>query len=216
MAATLMAAAHAWADSSGTPTHGAATSIGVRGQWVIQVAEPDGTIVEEREFTNALVPFADFTLAMLLGGNRSAGAFIVGLAPPAGSASPCGSALNCIVTELRSTISPAPNVAKTLSKSVVSSNLVLRGSIQVPGAGDIGIVTTALFICSNTPQATGPSTVAPAGCTGTAGPTTFSPISNLTAATLPSPVSVVAGQTVLATVTLSFGTATPASAPVSR
>jgi hypothetical protein len=210
LAGTLaVTAAPASAGSAAAPD-AAATTIGVRGHWLIQVADPDGTVVAVREFHNALLPDGERTLVLLLGGNRSAGAFAVLLTSPQSSASPCAPVPFCGVAEPRFGGTASASLVKTLSKIVVtapSPSIVLRGSIQVPAAGDVSGVTTNIVTCG----ISGLSTIAPAACQPPAGGTQV-----FTQTTLPTPVSVVAGQTVLATVTLTFGTATVPAAPASR
>jgi hypothetical protein len=215
LAATLAAVVPTRAGTGETPAEGAATGIGVRGHWVIQVADPDGTVVAVREFHNALVPTGEAALVILLGGNRSVGGFAVGLlgSPPASS--PCGAG-GCFVTEPRHPFTPNPgNTFKTLSKIVATTPspfITLHGSFPVPSNGAISVVRTNVTLCAAAGSGggvTGPSTISPAACQfGSADLI----VRNLTEAALPNPVQVVAGQTVLATVTLSFGTATPPAA----
>lgn len=196
-----------WADAQEGTADTVAATILVRGHWVIEAADPDGTVVAVREFHNFLLGLGETQLVFLLAGNRSAGGFAVSLGPQ--SVSPCAPTPNCLVTELRFPATAGPAVAKTLTKIVSSTppaSITLRGSIQVPGSGDIGTVGTILTSCSSSVASlTGLSTISPANCQTGAGITTF-PL-GLTVATLTSPVPVVAGQTVLATVTLRFGSA---------
>jgi hypothetical protein len=214
MIALLIVTSIAWADSRET-SGGQGIGIGVRGHWVIQVADPDGTVVAEREFHNALTALGQNVLAHLLAGSRSAGGFAIHLGSLVGQTSPCAPVdIVCGVAEPRFPAPPIASLSRNLTKTVTSSpvSIVLRGSVQVLGPGQIGYVAAVLNSCHTTPATpVGPSTIAPASC-GPAGPTF---VQALTLATLATPVSVVGGQTVMASVTLSFASA-PAAAPASR
>jgi hypothetical protein len=52
---------------------GQSEGITVHGRWVIEVKNPDGTVVTHREFENAIVPGGEGYLAALLAGNNSPG-----------------------------------------------------------------------------------------------------------------------------------------------
>lgn len=207
--AAALAAGPAVADDTASASGGSHEGITVRGHWVIAVADPDGTVVALREFHNALSSSGDILLAFLLAGNRTVGGFAVRLTPQ--SVSPCAP-LDCVVAEPRFPNIAGPAVAKTLTKTVSGNSIILRGSISVPASGDVGLVGTLLAFCAG--ALPGPSTVTPASCQSSPGITIG--IQPFTSATLTSPVAVVAGQSVLATVTLSFGSAAPPAAPTSR
>ena len=65
------------------PALGQSTArIGVRGDWSIDVLNPDGTPAGHYEFTNALFPSGEQTLAELLRGNRVAGRWQIILRSP--------------------------------------------------------------------------------------------------------------------------------------
>jgi hypothetical protein len=207
----VMTCASAWAGAADPDALG--STIRVYGHWRLEVTDPDGTLVTVREFHNGLLPQGENALVLLLGGNRSAGGMAIQLLPTTG-APPCGGP-PCTVAEPRYPAAAGPSVAKTLSK-IVSTNpasITLSGSIQVPAAGTVGSVATLVASCAGIAAATGPSTISPAACQQAAGVQIL--ITGLTQTVLSNPVPLVAGQTVLATVTLTFGTGSPAT-PASR
>jgi hypothetical protein len=216
LTATLAVGGPAAADADEGPPDSATTHIGLRGDWVIQVADPDGTIVAVHEFQNALLPVGESMIADIVAGNRSAGGFAVALHHATGSsgASPCAPSDSCFISEPRHPILAGPTSSKNLTKIVTTAPvaIVLQGSIQVPGSGEFTGVNTRLSACRGLTGGPGPSTVPPASCQAGSVSIMANPF---TAATLPVPIAVEAGQTVLATVTLTFGTA-PAAAGASR
>lgn len=187
-----------------TAAHAAASggledSIHVRGHWVIEVRDPDGSLVTRREFTNALA-----------GGATSISRYLARLDTPglwnirlSGSPSPCGAAPDCIIIESRSSRPAAANLSKNLT--LAANPLTLSGNITVPAAGSITAVGTGSDFCA-------PGT-SPAACLGNfnsqplppgGGQAPFPPNFTATAIT---PVAVTAGQQVAVTVTITFSTA---------
>jgi hypothetical protein len=198
--ATSLALAPTALASAGAPgpeTGATAATIYVRGHWVFEVRDPDGTPVATHEFLNALTTVGQATLAGLVVGSVSAGPFEIVL--PEGN-SPC--APRCVITEPRTTLPASPTRSKNLTKTVTGNALTLSGSIVMPSSGDVIRVQTGVPVCA--------ATVSPASCLGSGLPGTF------TSTDLPTRVAVVAGQTVLVTVTLSFGSGSGAPLPASR
>jgi hypothetical protein len=73
---------------------GISTGIKVHGHWVIDVKNPDGTVVQHRDFENSLA--TNNSLAFLLSGQAVAGGWEVDLADSSGVSSPCGVGAECL------------------------------------------------------------------------------------------------------------------------
>lgn len=164
--------------------------IKVHGHWVIDVRQPDGTLVSHTEFENALTqPGADF-LRDLLMGHVTMGKWAVVL--PTGpchsstsNAAPC----NLVMPPLNVT---GPEYFDTLVKSAVPpGRLVLRGSFTATRTNPITRVETRPYRCG--------AFIAPSDCT-----TQATANATFSGTDLESPVQVNAGQIVQITVTLSF------------
>ena len=123
--------------------------IHVVGEWTLTVLEPDGSVVERREFHNDLVSSGASVIAGLLTGLLSHGRWYVLLQ---GSPSPCGSA-GCRIDEV-----PAPNAEPhwfgTLSANRRASasgggldTITLTGSFEAIQDGEIRSVATAEVNC---------------------------------------------------------------------
>lgn len=174
-------------------------AVRVHGHWVLEVRDPDGSLVARREFNNALTAAGATGLSNILARANSVGTPGPWWIRFGGSPSPCaGFPLDCVISESRHFVAASPAVAKVLT--VVGDPLRLSGSLTVPGAGSISTVSTLMHTC-------GP-TVAPSACTGTLGPAgnPFPGQFVFTSANITA-VPVVAGQQVLITVTFAFTTA---------
>jgi hypothetical protein len=204
-ATALIAAAALGAFSSGERVgsgaraeapRGQAESIKVHGRWTIEVRAEDGSVVSRREFENAFTngPY----LAKILAKNLAVGGWAVALGSSSNATNPCfaGNTTTftdaCVVFDKRDTTTgPFANWQKTLDVSTDSfGTLVLKGSAIVQRDGSINTVGTSLGTCADT--------VTPAACTAPSSREGF------TSKTLTSPVSVLEGQQVLATVNISF------------
>jgi len=178
--------------SAGGPKEG----IKVHGHWTIEVHNPDGTLVERREFENALTDRGSSMLAVVMHRGTTVGAWMVILGSQTASV-PCPG--NCVISEPTLTTGQSHNLAVTDTLSTTSpASLVLAGSVTASQNGTISSVSTTLFLCD--------ASVAPSGCisiTG-AGPFPFSQAILDGLQGRPSPVNVVAGQIVQATVVISF------------
>lgn len=187
-------------------------TVAVHGHWLIEVQNPDGSVADRREFSNALssgpgagpIFFTDVLRGM------APGAWSVSLtsgSPPL----PCGifaggaaGNIRCVVAEPRSAQSGNP-VFKTLTFLASAAALVMRGTAVIQFDSTIDQVSTQAFVC--------PATTTPAACTGTGLSGATFTLRQVTFAILdgvagrPAAVPVVAGQQVLITVTLSFATA---------
>lgn len=186
--------------SEGVPQEG----IKVHGLWVIEVKNPDGGLVERREFENELMKGSGVqALLDLLTRSYSAGLWSIYLfsdnpADPQPCLQSSGVGVFCSVEE-PSTLLSGPYVFKNLKVSKSDSNATMSGTMTLSGnaipqkAAPIKTVQTSVLLC--------PSGIAPAN---TPADSTCIRHSDFTRATLPTPVNVSAGQTVQVTVTFSF------------
>lgn len=99
--ATSAAAARPAANAAGEESTPTSTGIKIHGHWVLEVKNPDGKLVERREFDNSLVtigsmPSGDQVLAALLSGNAVAGDPAIGFIPGALSGKTSDPSLFCI------------------------------------------------------------------------------------------------------------------------
>ena len=172
----------------------------VRGHWVVEVRNPDGTLVERREFDNALVPGGASLLAQFLTGSVPA-RWTVELGVYGGATPICnGGTLNgftqnnCLVIDKTATTPPTGTaVFPTLTASLGgnSDQVVLTGNATAIVDGQIAFVATRQGSCGTF---TAPASYTPAGTV-----LQFT-VHDIT----PTPISVSAGQIVQFTVNLSF------------
>ena len=173
--------------------------IKVHGHWTIEVRDPDGTLVERREFDNAITGEGEMILTRILGRVETVGNWqIYTLSPPASEvceapvATPHG---NCHIAEAGDPTGGANNFFETLSLSLSSApdpySLNLSGYLIAQRDGSIYSVYTVVYTCE--------SAISPDLCVG-AGGSAF----GVTDTTLPSPVPALTGQQVLVTVVISF------------
>jgi hypothetical protein len=187
--------------------------IKVHGHWTIEVRNPDGSVVTHREFENSLSAAGGGSiLTNLLAHQSSAGALGIGVGFATGSGGSCvappfsGPGL-CFMFEPGPTLSAlqftfaAPpgyftacnqNFGCVQTASVASSggSITISGTLVAATAGSVNLVTTMEIYC---PNSTSPSSCLTSGITG----------NELTRAII-APVAVAAGQTIAATVTISF------------
>jgi hypothetical protein len=205
--------------------------ITIYGQWVIEVKNPDGKVVEHREFDNSLVGpngvYGSNVLAGLISGFWTVGPWIINFD---GTVSPCSTAPNpgggCTIVSPNATTvvsgypcstsvataSPQPNCYATLVGSLsgteavagygtVSPSFTLSGTAYVDTSTSISNVSTLQEYC-NPNLGNNASTTAPSACLATNRGDTA--VYAFTSATLGTPVPVSPGQTVDVTVTFSF------------
>ena len=162
----------------------------VHGHWTIDVREPDGRLVNHREFENALVATGGGQLQGILSRHLSTGPWAITLASGLPPCEVTGVAVACRIVE------PGfeTNVSSSFSNLTLSpTGLTLSGTATAARAGRIDAVSTTLAACA--------ATVLPSACAdpaaGNQGPefsrTTLSPSQN-----------VAAGQIIQVTVTFTF------------
>jgi hypothetical protein len=167
----------------------------VHGHWTIDVRNPDGTLVEHREFENALsIGGGDIFLAEVLGRISTVGGWQIQVF--GATQQICEDDLmnptNCFIVESTNALVEAFNIFKTLTAGVSSATLVLSGSVIAQTDGQITQVSTGNNSCA--------SSVSPDGCPG--GPVLT--VYPLTSTNLATPVAVLAGQQVQVNVVISF------------
>lgn len=180
-------------------------AVGVRGEWVIEIRDPDGTVAARRELHNALVPSNN--LGQLLIAQNSAGALAItadcapglnsGCVTPCPLLNPPGFAF-CKIVDPRQTGSETQAVFRNLTTVEIPGGFRLRGFFVAARDGTIGAVSTGMFTCLRT--------TAPSNCNNA---TTSA---SLTLGLISPPVPVLAGQQVLMTVNITFATAAAAPA----
>jgi hypothetical protein len=194
--------------------------IKVHGHWVIDVRNPDGSIVQHREFENSLQPNGAGFLVGLMSGYMVPGDYMILMLGTTGTNAPCASTNNgCGIAHTLSTY-PALGycvnsfycTGSTLSYAYnFGANFagpystVLSGTITANQAGIIGNVTAAMALCSNLGTTGDPSaleTSSPATCLSGAPQAPW--YGSLTGTTLTAPVPIAAGQIIQVTVTISF------------
>jgi hypothetical protein len=160
--------------------------IKVHGHWVIDVHNPDGTLVSHTEFENALKPGGAVALSMLLTRETESPSWSVTLEPdaagrPFGVSGSVG--LAAVLFEGVSDRTLASNYFGGLTVARVSGTVVLKGTATALANGGISSVSTDL------------GTVIASGVHG---------VLPFSGTTLPNSVALSAGQIVQVTVTLSF------------
>jgi hypothetical protein len=208
--------------------------IQMHGLWVINVRNPDGKLVEHREFENSLQSSGQGILLGLLSGYLTPGDFAIDLLGASGSSGACSQAGSTRCEIVRSTatvpgsfdcssnycgtgLTVTPNFGTTFGGPY---SLVLSGSITANNTGVITQVYTEMNTCANSYSSangiTSPAstaTASPAACVTSVstGTTTtqsqffFSGTTIVTSGTnIPAPVSITNGQIIQVIVTLSF------------
>jgi hypothetical protein len=189
---------------------GLSQGIKMHGHWVIDIKNQDGSLAQHHEFENSIQYDGQQLLTGLLSGYAVMGQWEIYFTSPSGQTSPCTAASYPFCAIVQSTTAqpgifacgvytcvPGLTVTPTFG---VGPSVVLAGSITAPGAGVIGSVGTGYNACGNSGAGATYATQTPAACqtatTGAYGGTsTYVSIS---------PISVVAGQIIQVTVTLTF------------
>ena len=178
----------------------------VRGHWVIEVRNPDGTLVKRREFDNSLAPGGARLMAQYFAGFPPA-LWTIELGVYGGNTSPChggtynGTTLNhCFIvdpaaTQLPTGTSVFPTLHSAISQTF-NDRLVLTGNATARVAGDIVYVATRQASCL--------ATTAPVDCKVAGTVQQFTVHDLVNAQGQSDPLAIAAGQIVQVTVTLSF------------
>lgn len=173
--------------------------IKVHGHWIIEVRNPDGTVVTHREFENSLAA-GGYPLGYFLSRQTTVGLWVVLLGSGNGGQVCPGSTTNgeCELVEAADP-STGSGVFNTLVPSFTNTGtnqiFVLNGSYVAPAGGVIVTVSTIVASCP----------VAGVVCApGTSGNETGAYGQLFTQTGLPSAIGVSAGQTVAVTVNISF------------
>jgi len=178
--------------ASSTPQSGPQEGVEVHGHWTIEIRDPDGTVVDRREFENALVASGAASLAKILGRQTTVGLWEVQIASNAGS--PCIGFGLCIIAE-GSSGGTGSNVFKNLTLNVPTSGLnanrlVLSGNMTAGLNDTINQIFTRYVQC---PPTTTPASNCETGSFSIFTSTFLSPV-----------VPVSAGQQIQVTVVISF------------
>lgn len=204
-AVALVAAAAAAAAAFALATHSTqsaakapgstADGIKVEGHWKITVKNPDGRVVLVRRFHNDPTNAAQ-AIATILTRFYTPGYWFVQLSSTANDPAcvESGNPNTCTLTDPSDTGSFSSNAStfKTLTTSATccQSTIVLNGSMTAQRAGVVDQVSTNLGVCTRT--------IAPSTACGLS---SFWPFTNRV---LGAPITLVTGQQLLVTVTLSF------------
>jgi hypothetical protein len=171
-----------------------AEGIIVHGYWTMEVRNPDGSLVERREFENALqTGFGDQTLAKVLARTVTLGGWSIALGATSTSGTLPFTAGTGFIVESSYPRSES-NRFKTLTVSVPASGdnrnkLVLNGTATAQRDGSIGMVGTLVDVLTSSESRSGPYLMMDTGFTSTS---------------LSSPVNLSTGQTVTVIVVIGF------------
>jgi hypothetical protein len=180
--------------SEETPASDQHDTIKVHGHWVIVIRNADGSVDSHHEFENAFYQgVGDRVLAKILTRNAWVGLWAIKLDGPSAGTGPCtagGSAAACEIGESNVYALSGAQVFENLTVQMGEANqttVVLSGSAKSTNGGQIGIVFTTLGYCNS-------ATAVPSSCSG----------SYYLTLTSPTPITVLAGQSIDVTVTISF------------
>lgn len=189
-----MAVAKPTAAPAGSPA-GPREGFRVHGRWTIEVRDPDGTLVERREFENALViPSGANYLANIMGRARSVGGWRINVVGAVQICESAGSPAACeIVESTDALVSPVAFPTLTVGVSgATPAEAVLNGSLVAQRTGEITQVRTFNIYCA--------AATSPAACPGGA----VTGADMVTNTTLVTTIPVTAGQQVQVRVLISF------------
>jgi hypothetical protein len=214
----LVSATAANEDADRRPSSGMKQAIRMHGHWIIDIKNPDGTLVQHHEFENSIQYDGQNYLIGLMSGYGAAGPWEIYFSSVGANAStsPCDSAQYPYCAIVYSTATQpglfvcnglytcAQNLTITPTFGV-GPTLTLSGSIAATQAGSIGFVGTGMNACGGTAGSNGYptaiSTITPAACYLS---TTSSFSGTATSTTLSAPISVAQGQIIQVTVVLSL------------
>lgn len=171
---------------------GGELGVAIRGEWVVTVKDPGGAVAQEYRFHNAFDGAAN--IAPILAHASATGRYWLTLSDTGGN-NPCGSTspAACFDFEADDPNGSVPDWHGSLTVTTSSGQVVISSEMFATRNGQFNHVRMLLSRCTNT---TAPSACHP----GSYG--------NFSSRTLTSPITVVAGQQILTTVTYSF-TAAP-------
>lgn len=192
----------------------------MHGHWVIDVKNPDGSLVEHRDFENSLESSAQGMLIGLMSGYLTPGDYMIVMGPQSGNGACTATYQFCGIVQSLSTypgVAYCANyycglgltVTPNLGSNGLSSgpfSLVLAGSITANQTGSIGSVYSLISTCANIAYSgnVNPTTIetsAPSTCgTQTSPEPWFGPLSQANI----SPIAVANGQIIQVTVTITF------------
>lgn len=177
--------------------------IKVHGQWTIDVRAQDGSLVLHREFKNALTQDGAYLLMEVLGGGYTHGEWLLRLDGVPDSVAPCSEANtphSCMIAEptyLDYTNAVVPTRdSRNLTVQRPGDRIVMSGSITASRAGSVGAVRSFQTLCY--------AGVPALSCKGNDPSGSIMGLGAFTAATLPQPINVVAGQIIQVTFVVTF------------
>lgn len=178
---------HAQSPTKATPSSpagGPKEGIKVHGNWTIEVRNPDGKLVERREFKNALKDAGVFTLGKLLRRESRLGEWMISLY----ASNAFLAQATCQIYEVNSQVTPSNNLSTTLtiSQEGNTDNTVLTGTATAAENGVIASVRTFVKRCP------------------VEGSCANQPYWEFTATSLPNAINVVTGQIIQVKVVISF------------
>lgn len=174
---------------------GSPEGIRVHGHWLIEIYNPDGTLVERREVENALQTPGQLILSQLLSRQNTLGRWRIGISGAASSVDPCDPSVGdgtCYIVEPDEPTSPA-YFFKNLVVTNPSSTVVLSGTATAQQNGEVYQVSTTIAYCAPTETPNSHCLADP-----------FTTTLLFTATTLPTRVPFATGQSINVTVTISF------------
>ncbi len=181
--------------AAATAPAGPEVGVMVHGDWIVTVKNGDGTVAQEHAFHNEFN--GALTVAGILAHKNTTGRYWLTLSDQTGTGqNPCGdtTASSCFVFEPDDPNASVVGWFNTLSVTTTTPGaVVVTGTVIATRAGQFNHVRMLLSTC-------GGGTIAPNDChPGSYG--------NFSARTLPAPISVIAGQQILVTVTYTFSAA---------
>jgi hypothetical protein len=172
------------------------TGVAVRGLWTIEVRDPDGTVVERREFQNEYFD-GNNVLAQLLTREKTTGGWMVSVGGAVDSPceEPTANEAACKIVEPDHPIQASPAISYNLDVAAGTQSVELTGSVVANGGGEIRAVFVFLGYCD--------PTVAPSDCLASASHS-HSTSYQLTSHQPDPFITVLNGQQVLVTVSIQF------------
>jgi hypothetical protein len=209
-------------EAEAKPSDAEHQNIKMHGHWVIDVKNPDGTVADHRDFHNSITNYGQEMLIALMAGYWVISDYEIFLQPAEGATGPCTPPTNgapgCVIVRSLTTQPAlggcvvyycATGLTYTYKVSFSSpSSMVLAGSVTATQAGTLTSVSTAAGYCQNSSSnatiPTAQANVSPVSCTATPA-SEAGYVAELSSASLNNaPISVLSGQIIQVTVTISF------------